>query len=115
MSSSNKIKAGCIINLLNGVPQYQTDKCEKDIKDDGVKFTSQYCGIHFNHLDWKTKKYIEVWGESDGIINDGFRLSFIRLYNPDNLKPAEDIAYWENIHLPDVKVIVRYICYSKFL
>ncbi|CAC5389963.1 unnamed protein product [Mytilus coruscus] len=106
--SSNAIKRTCIINLLNGIPQYQIDKdkCKNGIKDDGLKFTSQYCGIHFNHLDWKTKKYIEVWGISDGIINDGVRLSVLRLYNPDNLKPSKSLQYWKNIHLPDIKVLV---------
>lgn len=106
--SSDDIKRTCIINLLNGIPQYQIDKdeCKNGIKDDGLKFTSKYCGIHFNHLDWKTKKYIEVWGISDGMINIGNRFSVLRLYNPDNLKPSKSLQYWTNIHLPDIKVII---------
>ncbi|CAC5392586.1 unnamed protein product [Mytilus coruscus] len=107
---SNNVKRNCRINLLNGIPKYQTDSgtCKNGIKKDGVKFTSQLCGIHFNHLDWKRTKYITVWGESDGMINNGYRLSFIRLYNDDTVvKPTEYLEYWTKIHLPDIKVLVE--------
>lgn len=105
--SSDDVKKNCRINLLNGIPKYQNDghKCENGITKDGLKFSSELCGIHFNHLDWETTKYITVWGESDGMINNGYRLSFIRMYNDDTrVRPTGFLDYWTGIHLPDIKV-----------
>lgn len=110
LCSSDDVKKNCRINLLNGIPIYQADggECVNGIKKDGVKFTSQLCGIHFNHLDWTITKYITVWGESDGMINfEKYRLSFIRLYNDDTIvKPRGYLEYWTKIHLPDIKVFI---------
>jgi hypothetical protein len=102
------IKDACVLHLLTGIPQYQTDgeKCKDGISDDGLIFNSQYCDIRFNHTDWDKTIYVELIGASDGTINIKNRIVFLRLYNdPTILEPNKDALYmWNGIHLPDIKV-----------
>ncbi|CAC5390509.1 unnamed protein product [Mytilus coruscus] len=111
--SQNKIdnirQNNCILVLLNGVPDYQLNdkKCKNGITQDGVIFKSETCGIKFSHSNWQKKQMIKIMGQTDQLINVRDRIVFLRLYNSDEVTPLEEIIYWKNIHLPDIKVYVK--------
>jgi hypothetical protein len=44
-------------------------------------------------------------GQTDQLVNIKDRIVFLRLYNSDEVTPIQDLLYWKNIHLPDIKVI----------
>lgn len=93
--------------LLNGVPSYQTNgkQCRNGISDDGLIFNSETCGIKFSHADWREKQIVKIMGQTDQLVNIKDRIVFLRLYNSDEVTPIQDLLYWKNIHLPDIKVI----------
>lgn len=101
-------KDSCVLHLLTGIPQYQTDdqKCKDGISDDGLIFNTQYCGIEFTHTDWDKTVNVELTGSSDDIVNIKDRIVFLRLYNnPNKVEPNRNALYmWNGIHLPDIKV-----------
>lgn len=47
-------------------------------------------------------------GQTDQLVNIKDRIVFLRLYNSDEVTPIQDLLYWKNIHLPDIKVIYIY-------
>ena len=100
-------KQGCLLVLLNGVPTYQTNgkQCRNGISDDGLVFNSETCGIKFSHADWREKQIVKITGQTDQLVNIKDRIVFLRLYNSDEVTPIQDLLYWKNIHLPDIKVI----------
>lgn len=98
----------CVLILLTGIPSYQkNDQCANGIKDNGIIFQSETCGIKFAHNNWNQKQIITIIGQTDQVINNKDRIVFLRLYNSDEVTPNKDLIYWKNIHLPDIKAVVK--------
>ncbi|XP_071123992.1 uncharacterized protein [Mytilus edulis] len=100
----------CVLNLLNGVPNYQTDGsfCKNGISDEGLVFNSEQCGIAFNYANWTETQYVHVTGASNGQINSGDSIVYLRLFNdPDHVLPSSSLKVWTGIHLIDIKVVIH--------
>lgn len=98
----------CVLNLLFGVPNYQTDggNCQFGLNKKSLSFESQKCGIYFSNLKWKAKQKVHITGNVDNVVNFDDRITAIRLYN-DAKKVTTDtpeLDLWKGIILPDIMV-----------
>jgi hypothetical protein len=111
-SIENITKNVCVLNLLTGVPSYQSDpnSCQDGLTDDALAFVAQQCGIYFSHHDYATPQTIRVTGAVDNMINFNDRSTVLQLYH-DALKTNTDIPeleLWNGIMLPELKVILEF-------
>ncbi|XP_076070432.1 von Willebrand factor D and EGF domain-containing protein-like isoform X1 [Mytilus galloprovincialis] len=102
-------KDECVINLLAGIPNYQTrpSQCNNEITDSGLVFENQLCGIAFSYDNWNETQHLQLYGAVDNKINIKDRIVFLRLYNPLISQANASLFMWRNIVLPDVKVTIR--------
>lgn len=110
-------KDECVINLLAGIPNYQTNpsQCNNEITDSGLVFENHLCGIAFSYDNWNETKYLQLYGAVDNKINIKDRIVFLRLYNPLISNANASLFMWRNIVLPDVKVLILFFFFSPFI
>jgi hypothetical protein len=98
----------CVLNLLFGVPNYQTDgnSCHHVLDKKSIKFQSQKCGIYFSNLKWKDKQLVNITGDLDNVVNFDGRITAIRLYNDAKkaTTATPELNLWKGIILPDIMV-----------
>lgn len=101
----------CVLNLLFGVPNYQTDgsNCQFGLSKKSLTFQSQQCGIFFSNLKWKDKQVVHITGNPDNVVNFDDRIAAIRLYSDANKVTTDtpELDLWKGIILPDIMVCIR--------
>lgn len=114
----------CVLNLLFGVPNYQTDgrNCKFGLNKKSLSFQSQMCGIFFSNLKWKDEQVVNVTGSADNIVNFDDRIAAIRLYSDANKVTTDtpELDLWKGIILPDTLVCLEitvffYIKRTKYI
>ena len=110
-SIENIEKNVCVLNLLSGVPQYQSDQkfCRDGLTDNALAFESQKCGIYFSHHDYTTPQIIHVTGAADNMINFNDRLAVLQIYHDASKTNTNipELHLWNGIMLPELKVILE--------
>lgn len=98
----------CVLNLLFGVPNYQTDgnNCQFGLDKKSLSFESQKCGIFFSNLKWKDKQMVHITGNVDNVVNFDDRITAIRLYNDVKkvTTATPELDLWKGLILPDITV-----------
>lgn len=64
-------------------------------------FEAQFCGIKLGNLDWNQRKYLKVYGFSDGLYNSDDRSTYIRVSTKSVSVFNE---FWNGTKIPDIKV-----------
>ncbi|CAG2213049.1 unnamed protein product [Mytilus edulis] len=77
--------------------------CSNNIASRDIIFNTEFCGIKLDIIDWEKKKYLRVYGFSDGIYNHQERSAYIRL-STNTISVFHDI--WTNISVSEIKVNV---------
>ncbi|VDI31154.1 Hypothetical predicted protein [Mytilus galloprovincialis] len=77
--------------------------CSNNIASRDIIFNTEFCGIKLDSIDWEKKKYLRVYGFSDGIYNHQERSAYIRL-STNTISVFHDI--WTNISVSEIKVNV---------
>lgn len=108
-SRINQIKEKtCVLNLLFGVPNYQTDgnSCHHELDNESLSFQSEKCGIYFSNLMWKDKQVVNITGNVDNVVNFDDRIAAIRLYSDASKVKTDtpELDLWTGFILPDIMV-----------
>ncbi|XP_071179457.1 von Willebrand factor D and EGF domain-containing protein-like [Mytilus edulis] len=77
--------------------------CSNNIANRDIVFNAEFCGIKLESIDWEEKRYLRVYGFSDGIYNHQDRSTYIRL-STSTTSAFHEI--WTNLTVPEIKVNV---------